>query len=135
MLEQPLIWVPGDNDWTDCWGRYGPATMPYSDPLERLAFQRILFASTPESLGQETLTLTRQSSGYPENVRWAFGPVVYLGLNVQGSNDNYPYPGVDGENAFGCGDRQAARRRDRPEGGERTSGAHNSQRTVTSPCV
>jgi hypothetical protein len=25
------------------------------------------------------------------------GPVVYIGLNVQGSNDNYPYPGVDGE--------------------------------------
>jgi hypothetical protein len=97
MLEQPLIWVPGDNDWTDCWGRYGPSTMPYSDSLERLAFERILFASTPESLGQKTLTLTRQSGGYPENVRWTFGPVVYLGLNVQGSNDNYPYPGVDGE--------------------------------------
>lgn len=26
MLERPLVWVPGDNDWTDCWGRYGPAT-------------------------------------------------------------------------------------------------------------
>src|SRR5262249_18423645 len=25
------------------------------------------------------------------------GPVVYLGLNVQGSNDNFPYAGVDGE--------------------------------------
>ena len=23
-LKHPLIWVPGDNDWTDCWGRYGP---------------------------------------------------------------------------------------------------------------
>ena len=34
---------------------------------------------------------------YPENVRWKFGPVVYIGLNVQGSNDNYPYFGVDGE--------------------------------------
>ena len=22
-LERPLVWVPGDNDWTDCWGRYG----------------------------------------------------------------------------------------------------------------
>jgi hypothetical protein len=34
---------------------------------------------------------------YSENVRWQFGPVVYVGLNVQGSNDNYPYAGVDGE--------------------------------------
>jgi len=96
-LKQPLIWLPGDNDWTDCWGRYGPSTLPYSDPLERLNFERVLFASTPQSLGQKTLTLTRQSSAYPENIRWKFGPLVYLGLNVQGSNDNYPYPGVDGE--------------------------------------
>src|SRR5262245_32495303 len=31
-LKDPLIFVPGDNDWTDCWGRYGPATMPFFDP-------------------------------------------------------------------------------------------------------
>jgi len=49
------------------------------------------------------MRLTRQSdkggvdSRYVENVRWTMGPVVYLGLNVQGSNDNYPYAGVDGE--------------------------------------
>jgi hypothetical protein len=102
-LDRPLIWVPGDNDWTDCWGRYGPNTQPYSDPLERLAFERMLFTSTNQSLGEKTLTLTRQSDEggpfvlYSENVRWKFGPVVYLGLNVQGSNDNYPYAGVDGE--------------------------------------
>jgi len=34
---------------------------------------------------------------YPENVRWVYGPVVYIGLNVQGSNDNYPYPETDAE--------------------------------------
>jgi hypothetical protein len=102
-LERPLIWLPGDNDWTDCWGRYGPSTLPYSDPLERLAFERLLFTSTDQSLGQKTLTLTRQSSEggqyalYSENVRWRLGPVVYIGLDVQGSNDNYPYAGVDGE--------------------------------------
>ena len=103
MLERPLVWVPGDNDWTDCWGRYGPGTLPYSDPLERLAFERAMFTSTDQSLGQRTLTLTRQSDAggvyslYSENVRWKLGPVVYIGLNVQGSNDNYPYAGVDGE--------------------------------------
>jgi len=25
-LKKPLVWLPGDNDWTDCWGRYGPST-------------------------------------------------------------------------------------------------------------
>jgi hypothetical protein len=95
-LERPLIWLPGDNDWTDCWGRYGPGTGGY-DPLERLAYERQQFASTDQSLGEKTLTLTRQLPSYPENVRWTYGPVVYIGLNVQGSNDNYPYAGVDGE--------------------------------------
>jgi hypothetical protein len=89
-LRQPLILVPGDNDWTDCWGRYGTSTLPYSDPEERLNFERILFFATDRSLGQHTLKVTRQD-GYPENQRWKLGPVVYLGLNVQGSNDNYPY--------------------------------------------
>ena len=102
-LQRPLVWLPGDNDWTDCWGRYGPSTLPYSDPLERLALERTLFTSTDQSLGRKTLTLTRQSDEggpyalYSENVRWKYGPVVYIGLNVQGSNDNYPYAGVDGE--------------------------------------
>jgi hypothetical protein len=102
-LEEPLVWVPGDNDWTDCWGRYGPSTMPYSDPLERLAFERLLFTSTDRSLGRRTLRLSRQSDEggqfalYSENIRWKYGPVVYIGANVQGSNDNYPYFGVDGE--------------------------------------
>ena len=104
-LERPLVWVPGDNDWTDCWGRYGPGTFApgADDPEERLQHERDLFASTPFSLGQKKLRLTRQSSAggafaiYSENVRWKHGPVVFLGLNVQGSNDNYPYAGVDGE--------------------------------------
>jgi hypothetical protein len=95
-LQRPLVWLPGDNDWTDCWGRYGPGTGGY-DPLERLAHERALFAATDQSLGARTLTLTRQSPDYPENVRWSYGPVVFIGLNVQGSNDNYPYSGVDGE--------------------------------------
>jgi hypothetical protein len=101
-LERPLVWLPGDNDWTDCWGRYGAGTGGF-DPEERLAHERQLFASTPQSLGERTLTLTRQSSQggqyalYAENVRWKFGRVVFIGLNVQGSNDNYPYAGVDGE--------------------------------------
>ena len=52
----------------------------------------MLFFSTDRSLGQHTLKITRQTiEGYPENQRWTRGPVVYLALNVQGSNDNYPY--------------------------------------------
>jgi hypothetical protein len=103
-LQRPLVWLPGDNDWTDCWGRYGPVQMPFQDPIERLNHERQLFDSTNQSLGEKTLTLTRESSEggqyalYAENVRWVYGPVVYIGLNVQGSNDNYPYHDTDAEN-------------------------------------
>jgi hypothetical protein len=104
-LKKPMIWVPGDNDWTDCWGRYGAGTFEpgADDPIERLQHERDLFASTPFSLGQQKLRLHRQSyeggayALYSENVRFKYGPVVYIGVNVQGSNDNYPYAGVDGE--------------------------------------
>jgi hypothetical protein len=96
-LDRPLVWVPGDNDWTDCWGRYGPVQQPYHDPIERLNHERQLFASTSQSLGRRTLTLTRQPK-YPENVRWTYGPVVFVGMDVQGSNDNYPYHDTDAEN-------------------------------------
>jgi hypothetical protein len=119
-LEQPLVVVPGDNDWTDCWGRYGPATLPYFDPLERLTFERLLFNATDQSLGQTTLTLTRESdeggqyAPYSENVRWKLGPVVYIGLNVQGSNDNYPYMDTDlaTSGAPDRGDAERQRQRD-----------------------
>src|SRR3954467_10711617 len=57
MLERPLIMVPGDNDWTDCWGRYGAGTSApgADDPEERLQHERELFMSTPFSLGQKKL--------------------------------------------------------------------------------
>src|SRR5262245_31631023 len=89
-LERPLAWAPGDHDWTDCWGRYGPGTQPYSDPEERLDNERQVFASTSQSLGEHKLTLDRESyeggprAQYSENVRWVYGPVVFVGLNVQG---------------------------------------------------
>jgi hypothetical protein len=105
QFERPLIFLPGDNDWTDCWGRYGPASTAAGadDPIERLRHERDLFFATTYSLGQHKLLLTHQSdeggqfARYVENVRWKYGPVVFIGLNVQGSNDNYPYAGVDGE--------------------------------------
>jgi hypothetical protein len=100
-LDRPVVVVPGDNDWTDCWGRYGPGTGGF-DALERLDHERQVFYPTDQSLGRHTLTVQRESAepgyeAYRENVRWIAGTVMYLGLNVQGSNDNLPHAGVDGE--------------------------------------
>jgi hypothetical protein len=67
------------------------AQAPCHDPIERLNHERQLFAAGSQSLGEKTLTLTRASSeggqyaAYSENVRWQYGPVVYVGLDVQGS--------------------------------------------------
>jgi hypothetical protein len=86
----PLIYVPGDNEWTDCHrksnGRH--------DPLERLEKLRSLFFPDDFSLGQRRLRLERQSAdpryaAYRENVRWATGGVLFVGLNVPGSDNNY----------------------------------------------
>ncbi|MDQ3947137.1 MAG: hypothetical protein M3357_18655 [Actinomycetota bacterium] len=73
-FEAPFIFTPGDNEWKDC-----------SDPIGRLKFLRSLFFSTSESLGQNRITLTRQS-GYPENARWVQGNVVFATLNLPGSD-------------------------------------------------
>jgi hypothetical protein len=101
-FQRPVVVVPGDNDWTDCWGRYGPGTGGF-DALGRLDHERQVFYPTDQSLGRRTMTLQRESSepgneAYRENVRWIEGPVMFIGLNVQGSNDNLPHAGVDGEN-------------------------------------
>lgn len=86
----PLIYVLGDNEWTDCHrsnnGSY--------DPLERLAKLRELFFVGENSLGQRTLPLERQSRDsafalYRENVRWQAGGVLFVGLNLPGSDNNY----------------------------------------------
>jgi hypothetical protein len=84
-FNDPLIYVPGDNEWTDC----DRASNGSYDPNERLSLIRRLFASTPNSLGQRTIGLPRQD-GYPENVRWQLGRVTYIGVNVPGSDNNAP---------------------------------------------
>ena len=80
----PLIYIPGDNEWTDCHRANNGAY----DPIERLAYLRSMFFPTNESLGLPTLTLERQSADYPENVRWVVKNVMFAGLHVVGSNNN-----------------------------------------------
>jgi hypothetical protein len=87
-FKHPLIFVFGDNEWTDC-------HRTNSDPLERLAKLREVFTQGETSLGQHPLPLTRQSndprySQFRENVRWRVGGVTFVGLNMPGSNNNFP---------------------------------------------
>ena len=84
----PLIYTPGDNEWTDCargGGNY--------EPQERLARLRQLFHGDDYSLGQKKIRLERQSSApqhalYRENTRWQAEKLLFLTLNVPGSRNN-----------------------------------------------
>jgi hypothetical protein len=80
LFHHPFVFVPGDNEWTDC-RRY---TAGSYDPLERMRKLRELFARGGETLGQRTLPLARQSAEYPEHARWRHGNVLFAALNVPG---------------------------------------------------
>lgn len=89
-IAHPFVFVPGDNEWTDC-HRGGAGNY---DPLERLQLLRKLFHTGDRSLGQRTIALERQSqqaahSEYRENVRWSHDRVMFAAFNVPGSNNNF----------------------------------------------
>jgi hypothetical protein len=82
-FKDPVVYTPGDNEWTDC---HRPAAGGY-DPLERLRTLRLLFFSEPgDLLGRHPGTAVAQA-GYPENVRWTQSRVMFAALHVVGSDN------------------------------------------------
>lgn len=79
----PLIYTPGDNDWTDC---HNPKAGGYV-PEERLAALRRIFFADRASLGRRKLELEQQAA-FPENLRWRRSGVLFLTLHLVGSNNN-----------------------------------------------
>jgi hypothetical protein len=84
----PLIYTPGDNEWTDCDRGGGDFR-----PLERLSRLREIFHGDEYSLGKRKIRLERQSSdprhaAYRENARWQAGRLLFLTINVPGSRNN-----------------------------------------------
>lgn len=83
--QAPFIFVPGDNEWTDCERLSNGAY----DPLERLNKLRSLFWKDDFSLGQKKLKLVRQAGPYSEHSRFRIGPVLFVTLNLPGGNNNF----------------------------------------------
>ncbi len=81
----PFVFVPGDNEWTDCQRLSNGG----HDPQERLAKLRSLFWSKNQSLGRTTLTLERQPGAYPEHARFRLGPTLFVTFNLPGGNNNW----------------------------------------------
>ena len=86
-LKKPVVYVPGDNEWTDCHrlnnGGY--------DGLERLAYLRKTLFPTLNSLGKRQMPLIHQAppgEKFVENTRFSHRGIVFVTLNIPGSNNN-----------------------------------------------
>ena len=89
----PLVYTPGDNEWTDCHRVNNGAY----NPLERLAHDRSVFFDTPgTSLGQNPTRVDSQAAaGFPENVQLRRDGVDFAMVHVVGSNDGrQPWTGI-----------------------------------------
>jgi hypothetical protein len=90
-LEDPVIYTPGDNEWTDC----HRANNGGYNPLERLDTVRSMFFADPGSaLGRRPMRVDYQAS-LVENVRWVESRVAFATLHVVGSNNGLaPWSGL-----------------------------------------
>lgn len=82
-LTAPVIYVPGDNEWTDCHrsnnGGY--------DPLARLDHLRKTMFADAASFGARKLTPEHQAAPYVENLRFSHQGAMFVTLNIPGSNN------------------------------------------------
>jgi len=89
-FKKPLIYTPGDNEWTDCHKKEAGAF----SPEERLEALRKLYFKSPTSFGQEKMALIPESSlpafkKYVENTRWDYGNIAFATFHAVGSNNNF----------------------------------------------
>jgi hypothetical protein len=103
QIRTPVVYTPGDNEWTDCHRASNGAW----NPLERLSFIRQLFFPNPGmTTGQNPQPVLSQSSfsGYEkfvENAIGMAGPVMISTIHVVGSNNNLnPWSGIDANDSI-----------------------------------
>ncbi|MGJ0391566.1 MAG: hypothetical protein ACR650_02205 [Methylocystis sp.] len=96
QLRAPVVYTPGDNEWTDC---HKSKEKSAGDPLKELASVRSLFFSKPgRTLGlteKQVLTQAQNfdpnyptDAQYVENVMWRQNAVVFVTVNMPGSNND-----------------------------------------------
>ena len=94
----PLVYVPGDNEWSDC---SRPRAGGF-DPRERLDWLRRRFFSKPAAIGgrpdRDGLAFERQADARPgglvENLRWRRDGVRFVTLNLPGGNNGLRAAGL-----------------------------------------
>jgi hypothetical protein len=103
----PLIYTPGDNEWTDC---RRPGNGGFT-AIDRLAKLRQLFFADALSLGRERIQTEVQGgcveaggatctcAGLPENRMWTRAGVRFVTLNFAGKGNNEGYDRANDEEA------------------------------------
>ena len=89
QFNKPLIYTPGDNEWTDC----NKEEAGSYDPEERLGVIRKTFFKDNKSFGREKIGLVAQSqnqqfSKFVENRRWEYNSISFATLHLVGTNNN-----------------------------------------------
>ncbi len=100
-FNKPLIYTPGDNEWTDC---HRTSNGSYQQ-LERLGKIREIFFKESSSLGSQRIKIERQGdldkrySSYIENSRWTNKKILFVTIHQVGSNNNLDHniPGAISE--------------------------------------
>jgi hypothetical protein len=114
MFADPLVYTPGDNEWSDCHkvkeggGTYNPTTgginyvldangnqVDYAggDPIANLALVRSIFFPQPGvTLGVHKRDVLSQGvlehNQFVENVLWARSRIVFVTINLPGGSNN-----------------------------------------------
>lgn len=79
----PLVYTPGDNEWTDC---HRP-TAGWLDPRARLERVREVFYRDPTVLRLDALGVTRAGKRFPEIYGFVLDRVLFVALHVVGSDN------------------------------------------------
>ncbi|ATQ70237.1 MULTISPECIES: metallophosphoesterase [Methylosinus] len=90
----PVVYTPGDNEWTDCHKTKAGAA---GDPLKELDSIRSLFFARPghtlgladrEVFSQADYASVPADAAYVENLIWMDAKTVFVTLNLPGSNND-----------------------------------------------
>jgi hypothetical protein len=96
-FKDPLVYTPGDNEWTDCQKtKELPGSDFGGDPLAHLALVRsIFFPNAGYTLGGRKKQVVSQAqvgpgtdANYVENVMWEQSKTLFVTLNIPGGSNN-----------------------------------------------
>ena len=110
-LPHPVVYTPGDNEWTDCWEQGSGAFAP-RERLQRI--REMFFRSPQRSLGGRVLALTTQGGSpefpeFVENARWTVQGLVFATVHLVGSGNGLrAFPGRTGDDDLEVQRRTAA---------------------------